>query len=64
MVQNSPEEVTFVDSHRKATHREKDLSWPDCSFFQNDDVLDFYLSRGEKTRFLSFEKTVWWRKAM
>lgn len=64
VVQCSPVEITLVDNHQKATHLEKDASWPDCSVFQKDDVLDFYLSRGEKTRFLSFEKTIWWRKAM
>ena len=64
VVQCSPEEITFVDNHQKATHLEKDSSWPECSVFHKDDVLDFYLSRGEKTRFLSYEKTIWWRKAM
>ena len=43
---------------------EKDSSWPDCSTFQKGDVLDFHLSRGEKTKFLSDEKTAWWRKEM
>jgi hypothetical protein len=43
---------------------DKDATWPDCSAFQKDEVLDFYLSRGAKTKFLSSEKTVWWRKAM
>ncbi len=64
VVQCSPTEITLVDNHQKATHLEKDESWPDCSVFQKDDVLDFYLSRGGRTKFLSFEKTVWWRKAM
>ena len=64
VVQCSPDEITLVDPHLKATHLEKDASWPVCSVFQKDDVLDFYLSRGEKTKFLSFERTVWWRKAM
>ena len=64
VIQCSPDEITLVDNHQKATHLEKDATWPDCSVFQKDDVLDFYLSRGEKTRFLSFEKTTWWRKAM
>lgn len=64
VVQCSPDEITLVDNHHKATHLEKDATWPDCSVFQKDDVLDFYLSRGSKTKFLSFEKTVWWRKAM
>jgi len=64
VVQCSPEEITLVDIHQKATHLEKDESWPDCSSFQKDDVLDFYLIRGEKTRFVSNEKTEWWRKAM
>jgi hypothetical protein len=53
-----------VDNHLKAIHLEKDSSWPECSVFQRDDVLDFYLSNGAKTKFLSFERTVWWRKAM
>jgi hypothetical protein len=64
VVQCSPDEITLVDNHQKATHLEKDTSWPDCSTFQKDDVMDFYLSRGEKTRFLSSEKSAWWRKAM
>ncbi len=64
VVQCSALEITLVDNHQKATHLEKDETWPDCSVFQRDDVLDFYLSRGEKTRFLSFERTTWWRKAM
>lgn len=64
IVQCSPDEITLVDPHMKATHLEKDGSWPDCSTFQKDDVLDFYLSRGEKTKFLSLERTVWWRKTM
>ena len=64
VVQCSPDEITMVDNHQKSTHLEKDPSWPDCSVFQKDDILDFYLSRGEKTRFLSYERTVWWRKAM
>jgi len=65
VVQCSPEEITLVDNHQKATHLEKDdASWPDCSSFQKDDVLDFYLSRGDKTKFLSIDKTAWWRKAM
>jgi hypothetical protein len=64
IVQCSADEITLVDNHQKATHLEKDASWPDCSTFKKDQVLDFYLSRGEKTRFLSDEPTVWWRKAM
>jgi hypothetical protein len=64
VVQCSPEEITLVDPHQKATHLEKDGSWPDCSEFQKDDVMDFYLSRGEKTKFLSLERSAWWRKVM
>jgi hypothetical protein len=64
VVQCSPDEITLVDNHEKATHLEKDSSWPDCSSFQKNAVMDFFLSRGDKTRFLSFERTVWWRKAM
>jgi hypothetical protein len=64
VVQCSPEEITFFDTHQKATHLDKDDSWPECSVFQKNDVLDFYLSRGGKTKLLSYEKTVWCRKAM
>jgi len=64
VVQCSPDEITLVDNHQMVTHLDKDSSWPDCFVFQKNDVLDFYLSRGEKTKFLSIEPTVWWRKAM
>jgi triacylglycerol esterase/lipase EstA (alpha/beta hydrolase family) len=64
VVQCSPTEITLVDNHQTETHLDKDSSWPDCSTFHKDDVLDFYLSRGDKTKFLSDEKTAWWRKAM
>jgi hypothetical protein len=64
VIQCSSQEITLVDNHQKATHLEKDESWPDCSVFQKNEALDFYLSRGEKTKFLSYEQTVWWRKAM
>ena len=64
VVECTPEEITLVDNHQTQTHLEKDTSWPDCSIFHKDEVLDFYLSRGEKTRFLSDEKTTWWRKGM
>jgi hypothetical protein len=64
VVQCSSEEITLVDNHQKATNLEKDDSWPDCAVFHKDDVLDFYLSRGAKTKFLSYEATAWWRKAM
>jgi hypothetical protein len=64
VVQCSAVEITLVDNHQKATHLDKDSTWPECSVFQKGDVLDFYLSRGEKTRLLSYESTAWWRKAM
>ncbi len=64
VIQCSSDEITLVDNHQKSTHLEKDDSWPDCSAFKKDQVMDFYLSRGDKTRFLSIETTAWWRKAM
>jgi len=64
VVQCSATEITMVDNHQTMTHLEKDESWPECASFHKGDVLDFYLSRGEKTRFLSAEQTEWWRKAM
>ena len=61
----SPTEITLVDVHQTQTHLEKDAdSWPDCSRFNKGEVLDFYLSRGAQTRFLSDEPTAWWRKSM
>lgn len=64
VIQCSADEITLVDTHQKSTHLEKDTSWPECIAFQKDQVMDFYLSRGDKTRFLSAEQTVWWRKAL
>ncbi len=64
VVQCSTTEISMVDNHDTMTHLNKDDSWPDCSTFHKGDVLDFYLSRGENTHFLSVEKTEWWRKEM
>lgn len=66
VIECTPTEITLVDKNMTATHLYKDDSWPDCEVFQKDKdaVLDFYLSRGARTRFLSFERTVWWRKAL
>lgn len=64
VIQCTPTEITLVDGHNVPTHLEKDSSWPDCSAFQKGKVMDFYLSRGDKTKFLSTEQTVWWRKAL
>jgi hypothetical protein len=60
----SSNEIVLVDPHQKATRLDKDASWPDCAKFEGNQVQDFYLSRGEKTHFLGFEKSAWWRKAM
>ena len=65
VVECTPTEITLVDTHQTQTSLDKDSSsWPDCSTFHKDDVLDFHLARGEKTKFLSVENTEWWRKAM
>jgi hypothetical protein len=64
VVHCSPTEITLVDTHHAETHLEKDATWPACSAFHKDDVLDFHLSRGEKTRYLGSAKTEWWRKVM
>jgi len=64
VVECSADDITLVDNHQTATHLEKDASWPECSAFQKSDVLDFYLSRGSRTRFLNDEKSAWWRRAM
>ena len=60
----SPNEIVLVDPHQKATRLDKDMTWPDCSSFKPDQVEDFYLSRGAKTKFEKLEQTAWWRKAM
>jgi len=60
----TPQEITLVDVHQSESHFEKDGSWPECSVFHAGDVMDFHLSRGAKTHFLSDQPTVWWRKAM
>jgi hypothetical protein len=60
----SPKEIVLVDPHQKSTRLDKDDSWPDCSSFQPDQLQDFYLSRGAKTKFEKREETAWWRKAM
>ena len=57
-------EIVLVDPHQKSTRLDKDDSWPDCSSFQPNQVEDFYLSRGAKTKFEKREQTAWWRKAM
>lgn len=64
VVQCTPDEITMIDAHQKSTHLDKDDSWPDCALFDQSQVMDFYLSRGDKTRFLSTERTVWWRKSL
>ena len=65
VVECTPTEITLVDTHQTQTSLDKDSnSWPDCSTFHKNDVLDFYLARGAKTKFLSVEKTAWWRKTM
>jgi hypothetical protein len=64
VVECSPTEITLVGNHQVETHLEIDNSWPQCSTFHKGDVLDFYLSRGERTHFLREEPTAWWRKSM
>ncbi len=56
------DDITPIDNLNGAANLRKDSSWPECSVFHKDDVLEFYLSRGEKTHFLGLEKTAWWRK--
>jgi hypothetical protein len=64
VVQCSADEIVLVDVHQVQTRLDKDQSWPDCSDFTAGQVLDFYLSRGDKTHFLSVDASPWWRKAM
>lgn len=46
------------------THLEIDDSWPPCSEFDEATYYDFWLARGGRTVFISYEKTPWWRKAV
>jgi len=64
VVQCSPGEITLVDGHRKATHLEKDGTWPDCAVFGQGEVLDFNLFRGDETRLIRYEKTAGWRRIL
>jgi hypothetical protein len=64
VIQCSLTEITLVDAHNDPTHLEKDDSWPDCSTYRPDDRLDFYLSRGARTRYLSSERSAWWRNVL
>lgn len=64
VIQCSQDEITFIDNHFTTIHLMKDSSWPDCSSFEKDAALDFFLSQGERTHFISEEKTAWWRRAM
>lgn len=64
VIQCSADDITLIDSHSKATHLDKDSSWPDCATLKSDEATDFYLSQGDRTHFLSDEKSAWWRKAM
>jgi hypothetical protein len=64
VIQCSSAEITLVDGHNDRTHLEKDESWPDCSIYHPEQYLDFYLSRGDKTRFLSSEPSAWWRNVL
>lgn len=64
VVQCSTNEITLLDVHEVQTHLDKDQSWPDCADFTAGQILDFYLSRGDKTHFMSVEVSPWWRKTM
>lgn len=64
VIQCSPEEITLVNRDNDPTNLEKDDSWPDCSTYHPNEYLDFYLSRGEKTKFLSSEPSAWWRNVL
>ncbi len=61
VVQCSAAEITLVNRHQDPTTLEKDDSWPDCASFPPNEYLDFYLSRGEETKYLSSEASPWWR---
>ena len=64
VIQCSDRDITLVDRHQNPTHLDKDESWPDCAAFHPDQPLDFNLSRGEKTRYLSSQPSSWWRNML
>jgi hypothetical protein len=61
VVQCSESEITLADKRGSQTHLIKDESWPDCSVFRKDAVMDFFLARGEKTHLLKVQQAAWWR---
>jgi hypothetical protein len=64
VIQCSATEITLVDQHNDPTHLDKDGSWPNCDKFAPDEWRDYYLSRGEKTRYLNSERVAWWREVL
>src|SRR5580658_841614 len=57
VIQCSSAEITLIDNHYTAIHLVKDSSWPECASFDKNTALDFFLSRGELTHFISEEET-------
>jgi hypothetical protein len=64
IVQCTPTEITLVNGHGVPTHLDTAPDWPDCSNYHSGEYLDFKLSRGEKTHFLSTEPSSWISKNM
>jgi hypothetical protein len=61
VVECTADEITLEDKRGSQTHLVKDDSWPFCTVFKKDEVLNFQLSRGEKTHFLKKQPADWWR---
>ena len=62
VVECTLDDIILVDKHGSETHLDKDEdSWPDCSIFEKDQVMDFQLSRGAKTHYLKRQASAWWR---
>lgn len=57
----SDKEILLIDQKGAQAHLVKGEGWPDCSAFPPGAVLDFQLTRGERTKLLKWQKTAWWR---
>lgn len=61
VLQCSASEITLIDKRYAQTHLLKDEnSWPDCSSFDNNQAIDFFLTHGEHTHFIKAKTSAWW----
>lgn len=61
VVECTAEEITLEDQRGSQIHLIKDASWPSCTEFHREEMLDFQLSRGERTHYVKYQPSGWWR---